>query len=133
MSDNGFGEPILELRGIPKFYPGVLANDCVNLRLKRGEVLGVLGENGAGKSTLMKIVSGLIVPDDGEIRIDGKRVDFRSPRDAIALGIGMVHQQFLLVPTLTVIENVILGDQRLPARAWLGSTASARSRSLAPS
>ena len=114
MSDNGASEPVLELRGITKSYPGVLANDRVTLRLGRGEVLGVLGENGAGKSTLMKIVSGLVVPDDGEIRVDGKRVDVRSPRDAIGFGIGMVHQHFLLVPTLTVVENVILGDRRLP-------------------
>ena len=105
--------PVLELRGITKSYPGVLANDDVSLRLRRGEVLGLLGENGAGKSTLMNIVSGLTMPDAGSLRIDGERVRIRSPRDAIRSGIGMVHQHFLLVPTLTVTENVILGDRRL--------------------
>ena len=112
MSAGFDSEPVLELRGITKSYAGVLANDDVSLRLHRGEVLGLLGENGAGKSTLMNIVSGLTAPDAGIIRVDGESVRIRSPRDAIRLGIGMVHQHFLLVPTLTVAENVILGDRR---------------------
>src|SRR3954467_10250095 len=94
-------QPLLELHGITKRFPGVLANDRVDLALGRGEVLGLLGENGAGKSTLMNIVSGLLAPDEGEIRIAGKTMSFASPRDAIASGIGMVHQHFMLVPTLT--------------------------------
>ena len=114
MNGNAALDPVLELRGITKSYPGVLANDRVSLRLGRGEVLGLLGENGAGKSTLMNIVSGLVAPDNGEIRIDGEQVAIRSPRHSIGFGIGMVHQHFLLVPTLTVVENVILGDRRLP-------------------
>ena len=107
--------PALSLRSISKQYPGVLANDQVSLTLARGEVLGVLGENGAGKSTLMNIVSGLVAPDSGEIEIDGEPATFASPGDAIDRGIGMVHQHFMLVPTLTVAENVVLGDQRIKA------------------
>ena len=114
MSGNASPDPVLELSAITKAYPGVLANDRVDLRLGRGEVLGLLGENGAGKSTLMNIVSGLVPPDSGEIRIEGDRVAIRSPRDSIGFGIGMVHQHFLLVPTLKVAENVVLGDRRLP-------------------
>ena len=114
LNDNAAPDPVLELRGITKAYPGVLANDRVSLRLGRGEVLGLLGENGAGKSTLMNIVSGLVPPDRGEICIYGEQVAIRSPRDSIGFGVGMVHQHFLLVPTLTVVENVVLGDQRLP-------------------
>ncbi len=106
--------PVLELVGVSKRFPGVLANDRVSFALHEGEVLGLLGENGAGKSTLMNIVSGLLEPDDGEIRIDGRPVAFTSPRDAIAAGIGMVHQHFMLVPTLSVAENMMLGDDRLP-------------------
>ena len=107
------GVPALSLQSISKQYPGVLANDQVSLSLGRGEVLGVLGENGAGKSTLMNIVSGLISPDSGEIAIDGEAVSFASPGEAIARGIGMVHQHFMLVPTLSVAENVVLGDHRI--------------------
>jgi len=105
-------EALLELRGITKRFPGVLANDDVSLAVASGEVLGLLGENGAGKSTLMHIVSGLIVPDRGEIRVGGQAHAFRSPSDAVAAGVGMVHQHFMLVPTLSVTENVILGDRR---------------------
>ncbi|MFN3704729.1 MAG: ABC transporter ATP-binding protein [Thermoflexales bacterium] len=100
---------VLEMRGITKRFPGVLANDHINLDLRKGEVHALLGENGAGKSTLMNILYGLYQPDAGEIWLDGRRVTIHSPRDAIALGIGMVHQHFMLVPTLTVTENIILG------------------------
>jgi len=116
--------PLLELRDIVKRFPGVVANDCVSLALAPGEVLGVLGENGAGKSTLMNVVSGLLAPDEGEIFIDGRLAAFASARDAIQSGIGMVHQHFMLVPTLTVVENVVLGDRRLgPGRLALDQPA----------
>ncbi|MEO6126369.1 MAG: ABC transporter ATP-binding protein [Ilumatobacteraceae bacterium] len=99
----------LELRGITKRFPGVVANDDVNLTVRGGEVLALVGENGAGKSTLMNILYGLYHADEGEILIDGQPVHFTSPRDAIAAGIGMVHQHFMLVPVFTVAENVVLG------------------------
>lgn len=99
----------LELRGITKRFPGVVANDDVNLTLRSGEIVGLLGENGAGKSTLMNILYGLYAADEGEILIDGDPVDLASPADAIAAGIGMVHQHFMLVPVLTVAENLVLG------------------------
>ncbi len=99
----------VELRGITKRFGPVTANDNVNLTIRAGEVLGLLGENGAGKSTMMNILSGLYSPDEGEILIDGKPVRFHGPGDGIAAGIGMVHQHFMLVPVFTVAENVILG------------------------
>ena len=99
----------LEMSGITKRFPGVLSNNNVNLHIKTGEVLAILGENGAGKTTLMNILYGLYQPDAGKILLNGKPVSINSPREAIALGIGMVHQHFMLVPTLTVCENVILG------------------------
>ena len=99
----------LELRGISKRFPGVLANDRVDFDVKSGEVHALLGENGAGKSTLMKILYGMYHPDEGEILLNGKPVTIASPNDAINLGIGMIHQHFMLVPTLTVAENVALG------------------------
>jgi len=102
---------VVELKGITKGFPGVVANNDVDFELKRGEVHALLGENGAGKTTLMNILSGLLRPDEGEIRIFGKPVSFRSPREAISLGIGMVHQQFFLVPSLSVVENIILGHK----------------------
>jgi len=108
-------ETVLELRHISKRFPAVVANDDVSLSVRPGEVLGLLGENGAGKSTLMNIISGLVLPDGGDILVGGRPVAFTSPREAIALGIGMVHQHFMLVPTLTVTENVVLGDARTPA------------------
>lgn len=95
--------------GIVKRFPGVVANDHIDFELRAGEVHALLGENGAGKSTLMNILAGMYSPDEGEIRVDGQPVAFRSPRDAIAAGIGMVHQHFALVPSQTVTENVILG------------------------
>ena len=99
----------LEARGVVKAFPGVLANNDVSFDLRVGEVHAVLGENGAGKSTLMNVLAGLYRPDSGEILIDGRAVVFNSPRDAIAAGVGMVHQHFTLVPSQTVTENVILG------------------------
>jgi simple sugar transport system ATP-binding protein len=99
----------LELRGITKRFPGVLANDNVNLTIRSGEILCLLGENGAGKSTLMNILYGLYSADEGEILIDGEVAEFDGPGDAIAAGIGMVHQHFMLVPVFTVAENVVLG------------------------
>jgi len=107
---------ILELKGITKRFPGVLANDQVDFDLRRGEVHALLGENGAGKSTLMNVLYGLYQPDEGEIRIQDKPVNMRSPKDAIDLGIGMVHQHFMLIPVMTVAENIVLGTEpRSPA------------------
>lgn len=102
---------VLSTHGITKRFPGVLANDRIDLELRRGEVLGLLGENGAGKSTLMNMIYGLYSPDEGEIRVNGEVVDIKDPNDAIKLGIGMVHQHFQLVPVLTVTENIMLGTE----------------------
>ena len=99
----------LEMHGITKRFPGVLANDSVDFDVKSGEVHALLGENGAGKSTLMKILYGLYHPDEGEILLNGKQVEIASPNDSINLGIGMIHQHFMLVQSLTVAENVALG------------------------
>ena len=99
----------MEMRGIVKRFPGVLANDHVNFKVKAGEIHALLGENGAGKSTLMKILYGLYQPDEGEIFLNGKAVQIHSPTDSINLGIGMIHQHFMLVDNLTVAENVALG------------------------
>ncbi len=105
--------PILELRGITKRFPGVLANDHIDLTLEQGEIHALLGENGAGKTTLMNILYGLYQPDEGEIIVSGKPITVHSPSDAIAAGIGMVHQHFMLVPVFTVTENVMLGDETI--------------------
>ncbi len=102
-------QSFLEMRGIVKKFPGVVANDHVDLGVEKGEIHGLLGENGAGKSTLMKILYGLYRKDDGDIFLDGNRIDLESPQQAIDVGIGMVHQHFMLIPKLTVTENVILG------------------------
>jgi general nucleoside transport system ATP-binding protein len=104
---------VLEMRGITKRYPGVVANDGIDLDLRSGEIHALLGENGAGKSTLMNILYGLAVPDEGSILIDGTPVDILGPRDAIDRGISMVHQHFMLVPVLTVAENILLGDETM--------------------
>lgn len=102
-------EELVSLRGIVKRFPGVVANDNVDFTLRRGEIHALLGENGAGKTTLMNILYGLYRPDSGEIFIEGRRVKIDSPKDAIKLGIGMVHQNFKLIPSHTVLENIILG------------------------
>jgi general nucleoside transport system ATP-binding protein len=108
---------VLELRGITKQFPGVLANDHVDFELRRGEVHALLGENGAGKSTLMNILYGLYHPDEGQIFVKGEPVRFHSPKDAINRGIGMVHQHFMLIPVMTVAENIVLANE--PTRAGL--------------
>jgi len=102
---------VLEMRGIRKEFPGVVANDDVTFDVRRGEVHALLGENGAGKSTLMNILYGLYRPDAGEIRLNGKPVSFSSAREAIQAGIGMVHQHFMLIPVMTVAENIVLGTE----------------------
>jgi ABC-type uncharacterized transport system ATPase subunit len=111
--------PILELRGVTKAFPGVLANDHIDLTLNGGEILALLGENGAGKSTLMNILYGLYTPDEGEILIRGNKVDIHDPNDAIRQGIGMVHQHFMLVPVFTVAENVMLGNESIRGGVFL--------------
>ena len=102
-------KPLLELNGITKRFPGVLANDDVNFDVAVGEIHALLGENGAGKSTLMKVLYGLYRPDEGEVRLHGQSSGITTPADAIEAGVAMVHQHFMLVPTLTVAENVALG------------------------
>ena len=103
--------PAIELHGVTKRYPGVVANKDVSLEVMPAEVHAVVGENGAGKSTLMKIIYGMVRPDEGTIKINGQETHFRSPKDAIDAGIGMVHQHFMLADNLTVLENVILGSE----------------------
>lgn len=103
--------PLLELQGITKIFGGVAANDSISLKLHRGEVLALLGENGAGKSTLMNIIYGIYRPDAGSILVNGQKVRITSPKDAMAHGIGMVHQHFMLTPVMTVAENVVIGSE----------------------
>ncbi|HWQ05020.1 MAG TPA: ABC transporter ATP-binding protein [Longilinea sp.] len=111
--------PILKLSGITKRFPGVLANDHIDLHLDEGEILALLGENGAGKTTLMNILYGLYQPDEGEIAVRGKTIQVHSPTDAIKVGIGMVHQHFMLVPVFTVTENVMLGEEPVKPGGFL--------------
>ncbi len=107
----GANEVVLEARGITKDFPGIRANDNVDLTLKKGTILALLGENGAGKSTLMNVIYGLYHADAGTISLKGQEVNFVSPREAIHSGIGMVHQHFQLIPVMTVAENVVLGEE----------------------
>ena len=102
-------EYILEMKGVSKYFTGVRANYKVDLQVRKGEVMALLGENGAGKTTLMNVLYGLYAPSEGEIWFNGEKVDIKNPQDAIRLGIGMVHQHFMLAQALTVIENVVLG------------------------
>lgn len=102
----------LELRGITKQFGSLVANDEINFKVESGEIHAILGENGAGKSTLMNIVYGLLSPDKGEILVDGKEIKINSPLDALAAGIGMVHQHFMLIPVFTVAENIVLGHEK---------------------
>lgn len=108
-------EVVLQVSGLTKRFPGVVANEDVSLTVHKGEIVALLGENGAGKSTLVKMIYGLYHPDEGDIAIKGEQVRLSGPRDAIRRGIGMVHQHFQLVPVFTVAENIILGDE--PSRA----------------
>ena len=102
---------VLEMRDVTKTFGSVRANDDISITLRRGEILGLLGENGAGKSTLMKILYGLYSPDSGSVFVDGEEVQIRDPKDAVSRGIGMVHQHFTLIPPLTVAENIVLGAE----------------------
>src|SRR5207247_11218479 len=107
------------MRGITKRFPGVVANEQVDFEALEGEIHALLGENGAGKSTLSNILTGLYRPDEGEILVNGKPVTFHSPRDAIAAGIGMVHQHFRLAASFTVAENLVLGHRDAADRGFL--------------
>src|SRR5437879_961643 len=113
---------LLEMRDIRKTYPGVLALSDVHFDLTAGEVHCLVGENGAGKSTLMKILSGAVAKDSGTILIDGKRVDLHAPADSQKHGIGMVYQDFKLVPELSVAENILLGDEPVRGKAREGTS-----------
>ena len=99
----------IELKGVTKRFGDVIANDNVNLTVRKGEILSILGENGSGKTTLMNMLSGIYFPDEGEVYVDGKEVTIRSPKDSFELGIGMIHQHFKLINILTAAENIILG------------------------
>ncbi|GAV25075.1 ABC transporter ATP-binding protein [Carboxydothermus islandicus] len=107
-------EKVLELKGITKRFPGLVANDNISFDALRGEVHALVGENGAGKSTLMKIITGLYQPDEGEMFLKGEKVKINGPRDAIAKGIGMVHQHFMLINRFNVVQNIILGYENSP-------------------
>ncbi|MGZ4387998.1 MAG: ATP-binding cassette domain-containing protein, partial [Gaiellaceae bacterium] len=118
--------PVLELHGITKQFPGVLANDNIDLDLREGEVHALLGENGAGKSTLMNVVYGLYHPDDGEILVKGKKTTLGSPREAIEAGIGMVHKHFMLIPVMSVAENIVLATEPRHGGVFLDYAAARR-------
>jgi len=118
--------PVLELRGITKRFPGVLANDHIDLTVEKGEIHALLGENGAGKTTLMNILYGLYHPDEGEIWVNGEKKEVKSPIDAIKAGVGMVHQHFMLVPVFTVTENVMLGEEFVKYGGVLDRTRAAK-------
>jgi simple sugar transport system ATP-binding protein len=109
-SETNNHEIVVSMKGIVKEFPGVIANDNVDFELRKGEIHTLLGENGAGKSTLMNVLAGLYKPEAGFVELNGKRVSFGSPKDAIAEGIGMVHQHFMLVPSLSVTENILIGQ-----------------------
>ena len=111
--------PRLQMRGITKRYPGVIANNRISLDVKAGEIHALLGENGAGKTTLMNVLFGLARPDEGEILLDGQTVQIADPADAISRGIGMVHQHFMLIPVLTVAENILLGAETMANAVFL--------------
>lgn len=125
MSESESMPPVLELRNITKTFPGVIANDHINLNLQEGEIHALLGENGAGKTTLMNILYGLYTPDEGEIFIRGSKVEIQDPNDAIDQGIGMVHQHFMLIPVFTVTENVMLGVESMRGGIFLDRQAAA--------
>ena len=126
--------PALELRGITKRFGPVVANDRVDFDLRRGEVHALLGENGAGKSTLMSILYGLYSPTEGEIYVDGEKVEIDSPSKAIELGIGMVHQHFMLIPVMTVAENIVLASEPTKAAVFFDqASADKRAADLAGS
>jgi general nucleoside transport system ATP-binding protein len=118
-------QPALELRGITKRWGPVVANDAIDFDLRRGEVHALLGENGAGKSTLMNVLYGMLQPDAGEIRIGGRQVEVHSPREAMRLGVGMVFQHFMLVPVMTVAENIVLGSEPRTGGVLLDARAAA--------
>jgi general nucleoside transport system ATP-binding protein len=120
----------VDMRGIVKRFPLVVANDRVDFTVEWGEIHALIGENGAGKSTLMKVLYGLLTPDEGSVAIDGREVDIRSARDAIELGIGMVHQHFMLVEPLTVTENLVLGAEPRTGPALDYRTATRKTRAL---
>jgi ABC-type uncharacterized transport system ATPase subunit len=123
-------ENILELRGVTKRFGSIVANDAIDFDLRPGEVHALLGENGAGKSTLMSVLYGLYTPDEGEVRVGGRPVTIHSPLEAIDLGIGMVHQHFMLVPVMTVAENIVLAKEPRRGPMLDFETASARVREL---
>src|SRR5688572_12968870 len=115
--------PALVMRGITKRYPGVVANENIDLEVRPGEIHALLGENGAGKTTLMNVLYGLAVPDEGEIEIEGRQVEINGPSDAISQGISMVHQHFMLVPVLTVAENILLGEEPMAGPVFIDRAA----------
>src|SRR5207253_10908400 len=114
------------MRGITKRFPGIVANDHVDFDLRDGEVHALLGENGAGKSTLMNILYGLYKPDEGEVFLNGRSADIDSPHAAIAAGIGMVHQHFMLIPVMTVAENIVLAAEPKHSGVLLDTAAAER-------